>query len=227
MSTATSLTHASLTHDWHDVLTSTELDIRRWRRARPDLFGGSTTADDVLTAIRHHSDPVLGFLLAEHQLEHPQAGRLVWHSMLPKMRVMAGRDALADFADYTGHLWLRLCTYPLAARQHRIAANLALDTLKAVKSEQVRWHTVGEVDGAAAAAPQPADEVTAQRVISLARELGLIDAATQHLLRTVYAEGQQGQAAAEALGLPRTTVRYRCSRVLRRLRDHSEELLEA
>lgn len=215
---------ASLTADWHDVLSSTTLDIRRWRRTRPDLFGGCRSADDVLSAIRAAPDPILGFLIAEHLSEHPHAGRIVWHSMLPKMRAMTRRDPQASFEDYTGHLWLRLCTYPLAARPHRIAANLALDTLKAVKTEQVRGPGAFELRDT----DQPVgDEVTARRILVTARELGLIDAATDQLLSTVYHHGIGGQDAADRLGISRALVRKRCSQAIRRLREHAPELLEA
>lgn len=210
-----------LAADWRDVVASTPLDVRRWRRAHPRVFGGCRTADDVLLAIRRHGDAALAVLIAEHLCEHPQAGRIVWHSMLPKMRVMAARDPAATFEDYTGHLWLRLCTYPLTARPVRIAANLALDTLKAVKTDQARATPVAPAP--IEPRPQP-DEITARRIIQAADELGLIDRETAWMLTVVYADGLSGQDAADRLGLTRTTVRYRCSRTLRRLREHAHEL---
>lgn len=207
----------SLTTDWYDVIAATSLDVRRWRRAHPGLFGHCRTADDVLSAARVNPDGILGFLIAEHQSEHQHAGRIVWHAMLPKMRVMERRDPLASLEDYTSHLWLRICTYPLAARPHRIAANLALDTLKAVKREQARLQPLrGE--------ERSLDEVTAHRVLTQARDLGLIDASTQNLLLTVYgSDGADTDAAAEP-GTASAAVRARCSRAVRRLRAHSGEL---
>lgn len=216
-----------LTADWLDVLAATQLDVRRWARTRSDLLGGCRSADDVLRRIRVTPDPVLGFLLAEHLTGHPHAGRIVWHSMLPKMRVMQRRDPRATFEDYTGHLWLRLCTYPLAARPYRIAANLALDTLKQVKAEQVSRELALGPERLDARPGDALDELSTRRVLRAARDLGLIDAATHRVLTTVYAGELNGAEAAEALGMSRDAVRARCSRAVRRLRDHAVELAEA
>ena len=140
-------------------------------------------------------------------------------------------------------MWCRLRTYPRQERPGKIAANLALDTLKAVKCERRWWrrdvnvatlppgayldqlHTEalqrGSLDHQAAA------DLTATGVLQAADRLGLIDDKTREVLLSVYSDGLSGR---EAAGRHQTTpamIRFRCSKAVRRLAQHAALLAEA
>jgi DNA-directed RNA polymerase specialized sigma24 family protein len=235
-------------------------EIGRWAgRQRP--LAGCVTPADVLTAIRADPDPTLGALITIHQggaVSPPEcssgsavdplatrrdelAGRIILQTMLGKLVLMARRDSVHAVEDYVGQLWLRMGNYPLARRPRRVAANLALDTLKAV----VRDHGCGRL-GKFALVPVSSDELeraelglqlwramdppadlTARRVLRTAEQLGLIDDSTRRLLLGVYGEGLSSSAAAARYGLTPTTVRFRCSRAIRKLARHASEIAEA
>lgn len=221
--------------------------VCRWSTVQ-DGLAGCTTPAQVLTAVRAAADPALAALIAVHQRGHREsgartgpglAGRIVVQAMLGKLVTMARRDRRCGVEDYVGRLWERIADYPLGRRPQRVAANLALDTLKAVSRD--RWaadraaHLVAaavDLDraalGRADVAPGGATaDLTARRVLRRAQDLGLIDAATRRLLWSVYAEGLTSAAAADRHGLTPTTVRYRCSRAIRILARHSDRLSDA
>lgn len=238
-------------------------EIGRWA-AEHDALAGCRTGAEVLEAIRAAPDPVLAALIAVHQRERRThldghctgpagsgfAGRIVLQTMLGKIVTMAAADRRHGVDDYVGQLWARIGSYPLAARPRRIAANLALDTLKAVtRSDRavgelvpvttevleraglgrtgLGEHGVGpDGSGDPAGGDQTAD-LTAHRVLRTARRMGLIDEPTRRLLLTVYGDGLTSAEAAERHGLTPTTVRFRCSRAVRRLARHAEEIADA
>lgn len=223
-------------------------EIRRWSADREELAGCATPAQ-VLAAIRADPDPILGALISVHQHSRGSAGtpageelagRIVMQAMLGKLVSMARRDRRCGVEDYIGRLWERIGEYPLARRPRRIAANLALDTLKAVTRD--RWAAeraarmvavpASDLDRAGlerrdAGTVGDAADLTARRVLRRAEDLGLIDSATRRLLWSVYTEGLTSAAAADRHGLTATTVRYRCSRAIRRLARHSDQLADA
>lgn len=216
--------------------------LARDRASRPTVAGwaigcpglqGSDTLDAVLTAIGERPDEVLGRLLAADADGCPLAGRVVLQAMLPKLIVMSRRDHRADFTDYLSQLWLRIRTYPLARRPDRIAANLALDTLKAVKSEQgtaalaATDEVLERLQQDAARRADPPDELAARRVLRAAGELGLVDDLTRAVLVSVYADGLTGRAAAERHQISHDLIRWRCSKGVRALSAHRAELLAA
>lgn len=206
--------------------------VAGWAIGCPGLQG-SATLDEVLAAIGERPDEVLGRLLAADADGCPLAGRVVLQAMLPKLIVMSRRDTRADFTDYLSQLWLRIRTYPLARRPERIAANLALDTLKAVKSEQgtVALAATDEVlerlQLEAARRVDPPDELAARRVLRAAGELGLVDDLTRAVLVSVYADGLTGRAAAARHQISHDLIRWRCSKGVRALSAHRAELLAA
>lgn len=227
--------------------------VTRWSTQDPVLAGCRRPAD-VLATIRRHPDEVLGLLIGLRQRAGPSpaaawyppggrdlamptamevAGRILLQTMLGKLVTMARRDRSADVEAYVGALWGGLDSYALTRRPRRIAANLALDTLKAVTRDRDRLQLVpvgSDLDclaGRGAADRDAAPSVSAPRVLRRACELGLIDDPTHRLLFSVYAEGMSGRQAATAFGLTPTTVRYRCSRAVRRLAVHAPELLGA
>ncbi|MDO5535299.1 MAG: hypothetical protein Q4F65_11685 [Propionibacteriaceae bacterium] len=185
------------------------------------------TCGEVLTAIRPNPDEELLALLERQGAGSQQAGRIVVQALLPKLVLMAVRDPDADLDDYLGALWITLATYPLARRPRRVAANLVLDTLKAVKGTRPRAVPMGEVvvpAGGAAAVLDPLAEASA--VLDAGVRLGLIDDLTCWTLRTVYVAGRSSRAASEVLGVSPESVRWRCSKGVRALRAAADALAD-
>lgn len=230
-------------------------EIARWAGQYAALRGCAGPAD-VLTAIRHSPDEVLAALIAVHQESavtgtqighHPLAGRIIVQTMLGKLVSMAARDRRCGVEDYVGQLWVRIAGYPLAARPRRIAANLSLDTLKAVVADRSEW---AAADGAAVpVAPEVLEQtglqrhasidpvterfagqvadLTGQRVLRTAVRIGLVDEATRRLLHAVYLDGMTSAEAGDRHGLSAPAVRSRCSVAVRRLARHAEEIADA
>lgn len=231
--------------------------IGRWAQQIPGL-GSCGTPADLLAAIRIDPDPVLGALISIQQAYRVPgapsgdhlAGRIVLQTMLGKIVTMAARDHQHGVEDYVGQLWARIDSYPLARRPHRIAANLALDTLKAVTRDtggQGRattvpvtsaelelaglGHTVfgpgGLPAGPEASAADQIADLSARRVLRTAQEIGLIDDPTRRLLLSVYADGLTSADAAARHGLSLTTARFRCSKAIRRMAQHAMSIADA
>lgn len=233
----------ALNADWQLLQVANAETVQRWSRDHAVLTS-CHTLDDVLAAVRIAPDPTLAALLMRDAAGEELAGRAVLQAMLGKVVRMAGCDPRASVDDYIAAMWCRIRTYPLADRPVKIAANLALDVLKAV-GQETRWNRRGEV-----VAPIPPgrlldqlhDEAlvraradhnngiaasTAAGVIAAAGALGLIDEPTRKVLLSVYAEGLSGRDAAARHHTTAAMVRFRCSRGVRRLAQHSASLAEA
>jgi hypothetical protein len=204
----------------------------RWARATPTLTG-CRTLGEVLAAVPADPDAVLAALLGAAVAGETLAARVVLQAMLGKVVRMARGDPRATVDDYVAVLWCVVATYPLAARPHRVAANLALDTLKAVRREA----SPGErafgpdavarlLDRPAGAGLEPAARVTAAGVIGTAEQRQLLDLATGAVLRTVYVDGLPGGAAARRHRTSPNALRVRCSRAVRVLARHADLLAE-
>ena len=224
-----------LDRDWealrHDVEASRACE--RWV-AQGDVLRGCATPGDVLDRVRSDADAVLLLLLVEAGSGDEVAARLVLQALLPKVVLMAARDRCAEVDDYVTALWCSVVTYPVHRRPTSVAANLALDTLKAVRRDRrppadlaMPPHVVvvaadrrptSLVGGPAVRGP------VAEQVLDRAREHGLVDPRTRALLHTVYAEGVPGDLAARRHGLTPGALRSRCSRALRVLADHRDLL---
>ncbi|WP_026926134.1 RNA polymerase sigma factor [Granulicoccus phenolivorans] len=201
-------------------------DISDWSGC-PGL-AGATGLDHVLIAIRHNPDPVLRWLLVRSRAGCPLARRTLWQTMLPKLFRMARVDPRSRLSEYATALWLQLDR--MNPHRRNLAANLALDTLKAVQHE--RGSTVSGADPTdptdLGQLPEPRpDALNARRVLRAARELGLLDAATTRVLTSVYADGLTGTEAAQRHATSPTAIRYRCSRGVRHLARHADRLLAA
>ncbi len=233
----------ALNADWRLLQGADAETVQRWSRDHA-VMTSCRNLDDVLSAVRLDPDPTLAALLEEDARGDALAGRVVLQAMLGKVVRMAGSDPRACVDDYVAAMWCRIRTYPLVDRPVKIAANLALDVLKAVGAE-TRWSRRGAV-----VAPIPpgvlldqlhADALvrartdhngriagsTADSVITTAGELGLIDGPTRAVLLSVYAEGLSGRDAADRHQTTAAMVRFRCSRGVRRLAQHSASLAEA
>jgi DNA-directed RNA polymerase specialized sigma24 family protein len=233
----------ALNDEWEELVSRQTGAVARWR-SRHSVLSGCLHLDDVLLAARQDGDSVLGALLSENRVGDELAGRTVLQAMLGKVVLLALRDRDAEVDDYVTAMWCRIRTYPLQTRPRRIAANLALDTLKAVKIER-QWGTRAvsvatlppgdQLDrlSTEAAVRQGTDHnaelacLTAGRVITAADQLGLIDGQTRAVLLSVYSDGLSGRDAARRHQTSPGMVRFRCSRAVRRLAQHASLLADA
>jgi hypothetical protein len=111
---------------------------------RHDVLAPCGSFDDVLQAARLNSDPILAALLTEVASGDQLAGRVVLQSLIGRMVRMAEREPHDGIDDYIARLWCVINSYPLSRRPVWIAANLSMDTVKAVSREH-RWMGRGDV----------------------------------------------------------------------------------
>ncbi len=219
---------AALNSDWARLVDAGLPS--RWHAVAP--LTGCRDLDGVLTRIRERPDPTLSALLELCADDDQLAGRSVLQAMLGKLVRLAGCDPSAGLDDYVTAMWFRIRTYPLAERPRRIAANLALDTLKSVQhqSHQPRGVDVTPyppdviVELSAKRAAMDEDEISARTVIEVAAQLGVISLDTGAVLTSVYVDGLNGAAAAARHGKSQGAVRVQCHKAVRRLAQHSPTL---
>lgn len=190
-----------------------------WVLACRSLSEGTWIAE-VPQVVAADADAVLLGLLRLHRTGDDVAGRVVLRAMMPKAVRMALCDAESALSDYVAALWEQISVYPIERRPRRVAANLALDTLKTVKSLRAcrgvpPWHPPGGDPGPDAVA-----------VLDAGLRLGLIDPLTRRTLECVYLQGRSSRAAASELGTSSDAVRWRCSKGVRALRTHALDLMD-
>ena len=187
---------------------------------------------------RRGDDGALHRLVAAALAGDRLAGRAVLQSQLGRLVRMAGRDARAGVDDYVSAFWCVLARYPLERRPQRIAANLALDTLKLVHRDRqwmgrspVAVHPLGDELEPLLERVLPdvvdEEEPGAAAVIQAGERLRLIDPPTGRLLQAVYVDGLTGRDAAVRCATTPGSLRVRCSRAVQRLAEHRVELAEA
>ncbi len=229
----------ALNRDWDELVHRHRGSLPCWSR-RHKVLVGYESLDDLLTAAQGHPDAILGALLTEVSNGDQLAGRVVLQSLIGRIVRMARRDPSAGVDDYVSALWCQIQTYPLGLRPLRIAANLSMDTLKAVYAER-RWFREGEVtpwppemfwDDRHRGGPEWAigrsepPPLSAALVLQAGRDRALIDDPTHALLVSVYVHELTGPEAAERHWTSPASVRVRCSRAVGRLAAHASELLE-
>jgi len=229
-----------LDREWQELQDDEEAGstCRRWA-GRVDALTGCCRPGDVLARVPEDPDAVLLALLEEAVAGDALAARVVLQAFLPKMVRMAALDRAAEVDDYVTALWCEVVAYPVRRRRTSVAANLVLDTLKAVHRDRRPGCDVavppdlvvvaaergpGHLVGAEPAGP---GGPSADAVLRVAREHRLVDPGTRELLRSVYAEGLSGDAAARRHGLSPGAVRSRCSRAVRVLARHPALLADA
>jgi hypothetical protein len=233
----------ALDQEWLELVASQRTAVRRWAD-RYEVLTPCRTLDDVLSLSKLNSDAVLLALLTEVSQDHDQlAARVVLQTLVGRMVRMAQRDPRGSIEDYLAALWCVINSYPLSRRPARIAANLSLDTLKAVSNDH-RWLRRGEIslwpssesleellapvglDGSPYDS-LPSGDIEVRRVLEAGRLLSLIEISDAILLQCIYAEGWSGDRAARQLHMAEGTVRARCSKAVRRLAAHAVELADA
>lgn len=199
--------------------------LDRWRRSPAADLGEVAGLADVLGAVRRCPDLALGQLVFQAQRGDAVASRVVLQAMLPKLVLLARSQQRARIpfeevlAGAVAALWERVATYPLLSRPQKVAANLALDTLKALRAGQVedaRSVPVPDLEGHQEAVETPLDDELGL-VLTRAVDLGVITSEEARLLVLVYRHDQPDVAAAE-LGISPGAVRRRCHSVKARLR---------
>jgi DNA-directed RNA polymerase specialized sigma24 family protein len=227
----------ALNRDWDELVHRHRGSLPCWSR-RHDALAGCESLDDLLAAAQGRPDAILGALLTEVSNGDELAGRAVLQALIGRVVRMAMRDPSAGVDDYVAALWCQIQTYPLAARPLRIAANLSMDTLKAVHGER-RWLREGEVTpwppeafweerlGSAGweIGPGEAPPLSAASVLQAGRDRALIDRSTHALLVSVYVHELSGAEVADRHWTTPASARVRCSRAVRRLAAHASELL--
>jgi hypothetical protein len=231
----------ALDREWCELVRCDRSAVRRWAD-RHDALAWCRSLDDVLSLARLNSDPVLGALLTELSSGDQLAARVVLQALIGRVVRMAQRDPRSSVEHYLAALWCVINNYPLSRRPVRIAANLSLETLKAVSNEY-RWLRQGEVtlwpssesleellqpagiDGCSYDSLPPVD-VEVRRALEAGSLLSLIDDSEAALLHSIYADGFSGDRAARRFHISEGAVRVRCSNAVRRLAEHAVELAE-
>jgi DNA-directed RNA polymerase specialized sigma24 family protein len=232
----------ALDQEWHELGGRHPETVASWGD-RHDVLAPYHSFDDVLSAARLNSDAVLAALLAEVSIGDQLAGRVVLQALIGRMVRMAQRDPRSGIDDYLAQLWSAINDYPLSRRPVRIAANLSMETLKAVSREH-RWMGRGDVTfwpssesleellepatlgGSPGDLPPPVD-VEVLQVLEASSSLSLIDDSDAALLRGIYADGMTGREAARRFHTSASMVRVRCSKAAKRLAAHAVELADA
>ena len=211
---------------------------REWEGLLDQVRGQRPEFDRQVEAARHGDDAALHGLVAKTLAGDRLAARAVLQSQLGRLVRMASRDRGGVAVDeYVSAFWCVLLRYPLERRPVRIAANLALDTLKLVQRDR-RWmgrspaqvHLAGdELEGLLDHDPGPpaGRELEAAGLIRAGEQLRLIDPPTGRLLHAVYVDGLSGREAALQCATTPGSLRVRCSRAVRRLAEHASALAEA
>jgi hypothetical protein len=232
----------ALDREWRELVHSCPIAATCWLD-RHDALALCRSLDDLLWAAKVNSDPVLAALLTEVSTGDRLAGRVVLQAMIGRMVRMAQRDPRSTVEDYLAALWCMINSYPLTRRPVRIAANLSMDTLKAV-SEEHQWLRRGAVtllpssesleqllepvrlDGRSSDSPAPLD-VEARRVLEAGNLLGLINDSDAALLHSTYVDRMGGSRVARRFHTSESAVRVRCSKIVRHLATHAVELADA
>ncbi|RIQ33611.1 hypothetical protein [Jiangella rhizosphaerae] len=214
----------------------TESAVAHWGRRHAEL-AGCVALEDVEPAVAaagaEQADRILLALLRLAHGGDSLAGRTVLQLMLGKaVRIAttrAGRDTKPSL-EHTAvaALWTVIATYPLERRQAKVAANIAMETLRAVTGELTHQlsetPTSPDVLAADLMPLTPSERTTADHelldLLTWAVDEGTITAADATLILDIYtpAPGTEGGAAAAARhGLTWPAARQRASRAIRKV----------
>lgn len=211
---------------------ATPAAVAAWGRREAGL-AGCASLSDVERATRARPDTVLLALLRRGQAGDALALRTVFQLMLGKaVRIAAthtGRDSRASLeqAAVTA-LWSVVAAYPVQRRPVKVAANIAMDTLRLTVADLAHQrHEIPSApdelhpaDGAAAVAA-PADLELIQ-LLAWAVEGAVITTEDANLVVDIYAPAPGragGSAAAARHGLTWAAARQRASRATRRIAE--------
>lgn len=223
-----------LNEEWSTTAVGGQAVVERWAGRSPAL-AGCRTPGDVLARVAGAPDAVLSLLVGRAQAGEEDAqlaGRVVVQALLGKMVLLARADRRSGLDDYVAQLWCQVLRYPLQRRPRGVAANLWMDTRKAVRREQgevVEPLLVSDdvLDHLWVLSQPPADVLSVRRVVAEALALGLVDELSAKVLVSVYADGLSSAEAGERHAMSTDLVRWRCSRARRRMAAAAERLVAA
>jgi len=231
----------ALNREWRHLVGDASHEYRgsveSWGE-RQSVLRGCHSLADVLLRVRESPDLALSALLALVRNGDQLAGRVILQSLVGRLVGMARRDVRAGVDDYLAALWCEIRTYPLERRPRQIAANLALDTLKAVRREH-RWLVRGEVSTwppgdvfeglmeTARGRHAVPDLLEVTDLLDVAQRSAVIDDVARRVLVSVYVEGLTSREAAERHQTSPGAIRIRCNRAVQRLRSSAHSLSEA
>ncbi|TDE12590.1 hypothetical protein [Jiangella asiatica] len=216
---------------------ATEVVVERWADRYEALAGNACLSDverAVVAATGERTDEILLALLRLARDGDGLAGRTVLQVMLGKaVRIAmtrAGRDSRTSL-EHTAvaALWTIIATYPVERRPAKVAANIAMETLRAVTTELTHHHTetptspdVLDISATAAPAAQerPPADFELLNLLTWAVDQGTITAADATLILDIYTPApgcDGGPAAAQRHGLSWAAARQRASRALRKV----------
>lgn len=210
--------------------------VADWARRHPEL-AGCLALEDVELAVAaagaERADRILLTLLRLAQAGDSLAGRTVLQLMLGKAVRIATTRAGRDTKPALEHtavaaLWTTIATYPIERRPAKVAANLAMETLRAVTGELTHQlsetPTSPDVLAADLMPLTPSERTTADHelldLLTWAVDEGTISAADATLILDIYSPApgtEGGAAAAERHGLSWPAARQRASRALRKI----------
>ncbi len=214
----------------------TQSAVAHWGRRHPELAGCLALEDvelAVATAGSERADPILLALLRLARDGDSLAGRTVLQLMLGKAVRIASTRAGRDTKPSLEHtavaaLWTVIATYPIERRPAKVAANIAMETLRAVTGELT--HQLSETPTspdvlAADLMPLTASERTTAdhellELLTWSVDAGTITAADATLILDIYTPApgiEGGAAAAERHGLSWPAARQRASRAIRKV----------
>lgn len=237
----------TLNAEWEDLASgrfSGRL-VARWARQHPVLAG----YEDLHAVVavqwpRRSGDDFMLALLDLAQTGHAVAARAVLQRMLPKAVKVAARSARDDALTVAvAALWERIVTYPIERRPTSVAANLAMDTMRAVfehaEAESGEGRSVtADLDQDDQGAPrirerepeivgrQPEDhrapDAEVYEVLAWGVEKRVITRDDAQLLLERHCIDASGRAATptevgRSRGMTAANVRQRCHRATRRL----------
>ncbi len=184
----------------------------------------------VRKADRHGADDILRALLNQGHNGDPLAHRTVLQLMLGKaIRIAAthsGRDSWSVLEETAiTALWTVIASYPIERRPTKIAANIAMDTVRLTTAELAHQRHEAPIPAPDLSVSDPGHrdippDLELAELLAWAVDTAAITAAEATLLLDVYAPGsgeRGGSAAAERHGLSWATARQRCSRAVRKV----------
>lgn len=216
---------------------ATEAVVARWASRYDGLAGCASLPDVERAVVRATGDGTDRILLSLLRLAHagdPLAGRTVLQLMLGKaVRIAttrAGRDSRPSL-EHTAvaALWTTIATYPVERRPAKVAANIAMETLRAVTAELTHQHAETPTSPDVLATnltEEPADQHRTSadhellNLLTWAVDHGTITAADATLILDIYTPApgcDGGPAAARRHGLSWPAARQRASRALRKV----------
>ncbi|WP_129710996.1 hypothetical protein [Haloactinopolyspora alba] len=208
--------------------------VRCWARYHRAL-DGCTGLADVEAAVAGSADDVLLALLGLAHDGDGLAGRTVLQLMLGKAVRIAASHSGRDTRESLEHaavsaLWTTIATYPTDRRPARVAANIAMDTVRAVCGELAHDRVEspqapealgrpGEISAVSEHDGGPADQELIE-LLAWAVAADIVSAADATLIVDVYAPapGEAGGAAAATRhGVSWPAARQRASRAIRKI----------